>query len=206
MKQWIALPAAVATVATVAVVMVLGTVPQASAQPRAQPQPQLGEKLPQRPAASERRDSTWRTIQWDALLPKGWDPSKQLNMDKLANLQDGDPKANEALAEIRKAWDNAPANPDINNQPVRIAGFVVPLEGEQGSLREFLLVPYYGACIHMPPPPANQVIHVKMDKPSKIGSMDAVWVSGQIKVAGSDTAMGRSTYVLDGRGWEAYQR
>jgi hypothetical protein len=201
MKQAIRFATATAT-AAVAVTLGLGSLPAAIAQPRAQPQ--LGERLPQ-PAAAERRDGTWRTIRWDALLPKGWDPSRQLGMEKLQNLQDGDPRANEALAEIRKAWDNAPANPEMNNQAVRIAGFVVPLEGEQGSLREFLLVPYYGACIHMPPPPANQVVHVKMDKPSKIGAMDSVWVSGQIKVAGSDTPMGRSTYVLDGKAWEAYQ-
>jgi hypothetical protein len=197
MKQWIG------AVAAVGVMLGLGALPGVFAQSMGL---NIGDKLPQKPAAAEKREAGVRTIEWDALMPKGWDPAKQFNMDQLANLQDGDPRANAAMANLRKAMDNAPANPELNNQQVRIAGFVVPLEGDRGNLREFLLVPYYGACIHVPPPPANQVIHVQMDKPAKIGAMDAVWVSGQIKVSASDTAMGKATYVMSGRGWEMYQR
>ena len=61
-------------------------------------------------------------------------------------------------------WDNAPANPKLDNRRVSIAGFVVPLDGEREKTREFLLVPYFGACIHAPAPPANQVIHVVVSK------------------------------------------
>lgn len=44
-------------------------------------------------------------------------------------------------------------NKKLDNQDVRIPGFVVPLEGDAKKITAFLLVPYFGACIHVPPPP-----------------------------------------------------
>jgi hypothetical protein len=72
-------------------------------------------------------------------------------------------------------------------------------------MREFLLVPYLGACIHTPPPPANQIIHVKPLQPSKgLHMMDAVWVSGRLKTPRSDTSMGISGYSMDAVRVEPY--
>jgi len=72
-------------------------------------------------------------------------------------------------------------------------------------MREFLLVPYLGACIHTPPPPANQIIHVKTDKPAKgLRMMDAIWLSGRIRSFRSDTAMGVSGYRMEAAGIEPY--
>ena len=59
------------------------------------------------------------------------------------------------LKKMRDVWDNAPVNTAIVGQQVRIPGFVVPLEDTKDGMKEFLLVPYFGACIHSPPPPAN---------------------------------------------------
>jgi hypothetical protein len=84
---------------------------------------------------------------------------------------------------MRSAWDQAPVETALNGQKVRIAGFVVPLERKGEQILEFLLVPYFGACIHVPPPPANQIIHVIPDKPvSGMKTMDAMWVSGTLKL------------------------
>ena len=64
---------------------------------------------------------------------------------------------------------------------MRIPGFVVPLEDSKDGLKEFLLVPYFGACIHSPPPPANQIIHVLPEHAGQgRASMDTVWVSGML--------------------------
>ena len=64
---------------------------------------------------------------------------------------------------------------------VRIPGYVIPLEFSGDEVTEFLLVPYYGACIHTPPPPANQIIHVRSEAGVQFGGLfDAVWVSGQL--------------------------
>ena len=74
-----------------------------------------------------------------------------------------------------------------------IAGFVVPLEGQRGEVSEFLLVPYFGACIHTPPP--NQIIHVNPAQPLKSElAADAGWVSGVIETLRSDTGMGSAGY------------
>jgi len=68
---------------------------------------------------------------------------------------------------------------------VKIPGFAVPLEGDDGFeyVKEFLLVPVYGLCVHVPPPPPNQVIHVIMDKSVHFEKLlDAVWVTGIIEI------------------------
>jgi len=138
-------------------------------------------------------------------VPKDWDPSKPFRDAKLGTMVDGDPRSNELLKKMREAWDNAPTNAELDGAAVRIPGYLVPLEESKGETREFLLVPYFGACIHTPPPPANQIIHVKMSKPAKgLKSMDAVWVSGTMKTFRGDTSMGVSGYQMTGLNVEQY--
>lgn len=74
---------------------------------------------------------------------------------------------------------NAPVVEELHGQTVKIPGFVVPLEGDNDSLTEFLLVPYFGACIHVPPPPSNQIVYVKFEEGVPVDNLyDAVWVTG----------------------------
>ena len=80
---------------------------------------------------------------------------------------------------------------------VRLPGYLVPLDDARDGIREFLLVPYFGACIHTPPPPANQIVHVRSQNPIKgMRSMDAVWVSGTLDLERSPPAMGDSAYTM----------
>ena len=89
---------------------------------------------------------------------------------------------------------------------VRIPGFVVPLETDGEQIREFLLVPYFGACVHVPPPPANQLIHVIPDQPVPAGwNMLPVWVEGVMAVGRVDSEMGVAGYQLRGIKVEEYQ-
>ena len=75
----------------------------------------------------------------------------------------------------------AGVNEDLIGETVRIPGFVVPLEFRDLKAVEFLLVPTAGACIHTPPPPANQIVHVRYPEGIEVRTLyDAVWVSGQI--------------------------
>ena len=146
----------------------------------------------------------FREINWDELVPKDWDPFKEMKDLNLAGLSDSDPRATAALKRMREFWDNAPVNPKLEDQAVRIPGYVVPLDDATTGLKEFLLVPYFGACIHTPPPPANQIVHVVPRSAAKFRSMDTGWVSGTLKAAKSDTAMGASGYRLDAVIVEAY--
>jgi len=155
---------------------------------------------------AEVKATVYKETNWDDLLPKEWDPMKVINELKLDKLKDSDPKAMEAMEKLKRMWSEAPSNPAINGHAIRIAGFMVPLEWGKREVKEFLLVPYFGACIHVPPPPANQIIHVVADKPfkSKEG-MDAVWVSGIIELANTRTDMGESGYRLRAKQVEAYK-
>ena len=76
-------------------------------------------------------------------MPKSWDPMASLKGLKLENLQDSDPRAMEALQKIRDAWNNAPIEPSLNGERIRIPGFVIPLEKSGSKVTEFLLVPYF---------------------------------------------------------------
>lgn len=79
------------------------------------------------------------------------------------------------------------------NQQVRIPGYVIPLEIDGMDVTEFLLVPYAGACIHTPPPPANQIIHVKPNDSFRFrGLFTPVWVSGRLTVKSSRQNVGLS--------------
>lgn len=141
-----------------------------------------------------------RTIGWEQLIPAGWDPYKDLKALNLDGLKDNDPRADDALKKMRKMWDNAPINPLLLGQNVRIPGFLVPLEDVPGGMKEFLLVPYFGACVHSPPPPANQIVHVVLDKPNKrFRLMDVVWVSGLISATKTDSHMGAASYRIDAK-------
>ncbi len=141
-----------------------------------------------------------RTIGWEQLIPAGWDPYKDLKALNLDGLKDNDPKAEEALKKMRKMWDNAPINPLILGQSVRLPGYMVPLEDLPEGTKEFLLVPYFGACVHSPPPPANQIVHVVLDKPTKrFRLMDTLWVTGPLSVTKTDSHMGVSSYRIDAK-------
>lgn len=144
--------------------------------------------------------ATAREIRWEDLMPSDWDPYKELRAKSgggnPAAMVDGTPQAMERMREVRKIWDNAPANKALVGQAVKLPGFVVPLEETKEGLKEFLLVPYFGACIHSPPPPANQIIHVVSSKPVKFQAMDTVWVSGTLGLSRHESEMGVSGYQM----------
>ena len=87
---------------------------------------------------------------------------------------------------------------DLDGKRVRIGGYVVPLDFEATNVKEFLLVPFVGACIHVPPPPPNQIIYVKTAKGFDVeGSFDPVYVTGTLKVASQYTGLAETGYSLD---------
>jgi hypothetical protein len=100
---------------------------------------------------------------------------------------------------MTQAMPDAPVVEAYNGQNVKIPGFVVPLEGTATETTEFLLVPYFGACIHVPPPPSNQIVHVKFDQGVPIDSLyDAVWVSGVLSTQGWSGDIATVGYTLKG--------
>jgi len=87
---------------------------------------------------------------------------------------------------------------DLNGQKVRIPGYVVPLDFNPDSkYKEFLLVPYFGACLHTPPPPPNQIVLVKADPPALVDNIyDPVWLEGTLKTGEYNSDLADTAYEL----------
>jgi uncharacterized protein len=86
-------------------------------------------------------------------------------------------------------------NPALDGQLVRMPAYLLPLEFSGKDVSEFLLVPWVGACIHTPPPPPNQIVHVKADKPvGNVGMFMPIWVTGRMSTKASKTNL----YLVDG--------
>jgi hypothetical protein len=95
---------------------------------------------------------------------------------------------------------------DFDGKRVAIAGFIVPLDLDATTVKEFLLVPYIGACIHVPPPPPNQVIYVRSEKGVKItGLFDAVTVTGVLGQTEMTTELADVGYRINADKVEAYE-
>lgn len=151
------------------------------------------------------KPAPFRELKWEELVPKDWDPMKEFKgQDMGAGLSDTDPRAQAMLQRLREIWDSAPTVPGLEGAQVRVPGFVVPLDEVAEGLKTFLLVPYFGACIHTPPPPSNQIIHVVTRAPAKVRTMDPVWVRGTLKTERQNSAMGASGYRLDAVAVEPY--
>ncbi|KXO12117.1 DUF3299 domain-containing protein [Marinobacter excellens] len=88
--------------------------------------------------------------------------------------------------------------PEMGNVEGRIPGFVVPLKVTNDMrILEFFLVPYYGACIHVPPPPPNQIIHVKYEEGFTLRALyDPVWIEGELVIERTENDLGTSSYSL----------
>ena len=123
-------------------------------------------------AASASADD-YVSTQWRELVPEGYKPP---------------PVRSQAFYEsnpdlVMQPELDAPMVASLDGKKIKIPGYVVQLEGDAEKVTEFLLVPYFGACIHVPPPPPNQIILVR----SSTGvpyehTFDAVWVEGTIRV------------------------
>lgn len=94
----------------------------------------------------------------------------------------------------------------LDGQRVRIPGFVVPLDDAQEEGAEFLLVPYYGACVHTPPPPPNQMAFVTMQggRSIKLALFDAVWMEGTLRIVNYDSPYGSVGYTIEGMSMRPY--
>jgi hypothetical protein len=86
-------------------------------------------------------------------------------------------------------------NAALDGRLVRMPGYLLPLEFSGKEVSEFLLVPWVGACIHTPPPPPNQIVYVKADKPvGNVSMFMPIWVTGRMSTIASKTNL----YLVDG--------
>ena len=150
---------------------------------------------------AKRAPNAIREIDWDELIP----PDARSKF-----LAGPPPAAHDYLGEGGMAAQQVMdfnVNKELNGQSLKIPGFIVPLDvGKDGLVSEFFLVPYFGACIHVPPPPPNQIVYVKMTKGVALDSIyEAYWITGRMKTANKTTRLGAAAYQLDATKVEIYK-
>ena len=129
---------------------------------------------------------------WDELIPKG---HVQIEQQATASHNEN-AQANWVQPDL-----GAPVVQELNGKMVSIPGIVVPLEGDDELITEFLLVPYFGACIHVPPPPPNQIVHVIIKDGVPIDSLyDAIVVTGKLSTTGWSGEIAEVGYSMTGIG------
>jgi len=93
---------------------------------------------------------------------------------------------------------NALININFDGSRIKIPGYIVPLTFDGDNIIEFLLVPFLGACTHVPPPPANQIIYIKSAKGLKAEQVrSAVWVTGMLNAKSVSTIVADVGYTID---------
>jgi hypothetical protein len=149
------------------------------------------------PGAAEEQ---WPELDWLELMPE--EDLRLLESLPQVDHEGGGPAA--LLDEILTGR----VVPEMDGTRARIPGFVVPLKtvGPEQRIVEFFLVPYYGACIHVPPPPPNQIIHVTY-KPgfTLTGLHEPVWIQGTLKTKSVENDIASSSYKLVSEKVEPYE-
>ena len=144
-------------------------------------------------------------ITWDELMPPGYDPYSivekyQDELNQYSEFEENTPGALEVYSKIQAELDNAPVNPAIDGKNIRMPGFIAPLENKNGLITEFLLVPYFGACIHVPPPPINQTVMVTANDGQGVKSEESylpIWIEGTMSTVEFKTDIGVAGYTVN---------
>ncbi len=161
--------------------------------------------------------SAFEIMEWTDLLPK--DDLDALNNPPsyIDDIEDGSPEdqisgqiqnAITAASDDRyqQALSSKTVITELDGKAVRIAGFIVPLEfNDQQIVTEFFLVPYFGACIHVPPPPPNQIIFVQAPEGINVEALyDPFWISGILSTSITENDIATSAYSIKMHHYEPY--
>ena len=146
-------------------------------------------------------DIIYQELEWDALIPTGFTADQIWAKYEpiFAQMEDDSEEADTLYAQMMTEFNSAPANDELNDTLVRLPGFIASLELSNEFITEFLLVPYLGACIHMPPPPANQTVLVKTAEGYGIDVKNAnnpVWIMGTLTVERATTELAEVGYYM----------
>ncbi|MBU0920727.1 MAG: DUF3299 domain-containing protein [Pseudomonadota bacterium] len=136
-----------------------------------------------------------RDLQWSELLPEGAPPPPPpMAMHDMSQL--ADTLAAEAGPAAAQQSPAAPVVEALDGQMVKLPGYIVPLDmTEEGRVIEFLLVPYFGACIHVPPPPSNQIVHATSELGVRVEALyEPFWIEGPLRVEHASSELAEAGY------------
>ncbi|KHK61677.1 DUF3299 domain-containing protein [Pseudomonas frederiksbergensis] len=148
-----------------------------------------------------------RDLAWSEMIPPDAPPEVP-NMTPLHDLSKmSDALAAESAPAAKQDMPNAPVVKALDGQQIRLPGYIVPLEvSEEGRTTDFLLVPYFGACIHVPPPPSNQIVHVKSELGVKLDELyQPYWVEGPMQVRPSTSELADAGYQMEAQKIYVYE-
>jgi len=167
--------------------------------------------------SSDKNSKLFRTVEWLDLMPKKNLEALLNPPDYISQTEEG-AFEDEILTELRnmpkeisdpyqQALVSTEVIKEMDGQRIRIPGFVVPLEfGENKKVTQFFLVPYFGACIHVPPPPPNQIIFVTSKKGLAIKELyDPLWISGIISTSRIENDVALAAYKMEMEFSEIYK-
>lgn len=153
--------------------------------------------------------ANYEEIDWVALMPED-DLSALLNRPEFLNdIAEGsaadsvDDFASKQLEDeqaqrYQQALVSTRVIEAFDGKAIRIPGFIVPLEqNDEQKATAFFVVPYFGACLHMPPPPPNQILYVEYKEGIAVENLyDPYWFEGTVKIDNHESALGTSAYSL----------
>lgn len=137
-------------------------------------------------------------ISWDDLIPEGV-PYAEI-------IADGE--YDEASDIWRPVFDKngIRMNTKLDGKTIKLPGYIVPLDTSSDGLSEFILAPYMGACIHVPPPPPNQIIFVNSKTPWPADRQwEPIWVTGVLSVNLQDSGIAETGYEITADRIETYE-
>ncbi len=140
-----------------------------------------------------------KDLTWSEMIPPDA-PAEVPNMKPLHDLsQMSSALSAESAPAAKQEMPNAPVVKSLDGQNIRLPGYIVPLEvSEEGRTTDFLLVPYFGACIHVPPPPSNQIVHVKSAVGVKLDELyQPYWIEGALQVKASTSELADAGYQME---------
>ena len=151
----------------------------------------------------------FETIEWPDLMPPEVLAILLNPPEYIAEIEDGsaeDQISSQMKSAVNQSEEDAyqqalvstDVNENLDGAMIRIPGFVVPLEfDEEQTISQFFLVPYFGACLHMPPPPPNQIILVNAQKGIQMSALyDPFWIEGQLSTSFQENDMATSAYAM----------
>jgi len=139
-----------------------------------------------------------RELQWSDLIPADAPPPPPpVALHDMSQLADA--LAAEAGPAAAQQSPAEPVVKELDGVQVKLPGYIVPLDmSEDGRVTEFLLVPYFGACIHVPPPPSNQIVHATSELGVKVDELyQPFWIEGPLKVEHATSELADAGYRME---------
>lgn len=161
-------------------------------------------------------EDKFEDVEWDDLIPSDILEALLTPPEYINNIVDGSLEDNfeQQINEVfepsddpyQQALTSTKVIPEMDGKRIKIPGFIVPIETNEDNLvTEFFIVPYFGACLHMPPPPPNQIIYATYPQGVEQPTLfDPFWLSGELNTQLTTNDIAQAAYEMRVVNYELY--